>query len=223
MLLRSFTLIWLLTATAFSPAQDNNHQHLARFFNDQTLLVGRIDLDRIDVTATLDLLLGMKLPMHEELQKGKTRLSTVKAALLQAGAHRLYLIYNQGDLFQMPVIYVPLKDTAQAETVASLVAYLQPGPFPQRPSWLAPRSQATWKVVDNYVLVGSASSLQTLTTSKPAVRPAFTAALVALKDAPVQLLMLPTADLRKVMTEMMPQFPKELGQGSTTSIENGVQ
>jgi hypothetical protein len=62
-----------------------------------------------------------------------------------------------------------------------------------------------------------------LTASKPAQRPEFQAACKALKDAPVQLLVLPTADLRKIVAETMPQFPKELGQGSTAVISKGLQ
>lgn len=223
MFLRSLTLIWLLTTTALCQAQDDNNKHLARFLNEQTLLVGKVDLQRVDIGATFDLLLGMKLPMHDAVQKGKTKLAAIHAALMQAGAERFYLVYNQEDLFQMPAVYVPLKDTTQAETVASLLAYFQPAPFPKGPSWLAPRSEAAWKVMDNYVVVGSAATLQTLANTKPAPRPQFQAALGALKDAPIQLILLPSADLRKVIAETMPKFPKELGEGSTASIVTGLQ
>jgi Protein of unknown function (DUF1559) len=227
MLTRSFflTCFSLLTSTlgVHGQADADNNKHLARFLSDQALLVGKIDLTRVDVNASFDLLIGMKLPVQDELQQGKTQLGRIKAALLQAGAERLYLVYNQMELFQWPVVYVPLKDTTQAETVASLIAHLQPAPFPHRPSWLTPRREATWKVIDSYVVIGSADAIQSLTTSKPLQRPEFGTACKTMKDAPVQLLMLPTADLRKVVVETMPQFPKELGQGSTAIVSKGLQ
>lgn len=223
-----FSLLALLSMTAVpiqahGQADIDNIKHMARFLSDQTLMIGKIDLTQIDVNASFDLLLGMKLPVHDELVTGKAKVSQIKAALLQAGAERLYLVYNQAELLQWPVVYVPLKDVTQAETVASLIAHLKPGPFPKRPSWLAPRREAGWKVIDNYVAVGNADAIQALTASKPAQRPEFQAACLALKDAPVQMLMLPTADLRKIVAETMPQFPKELGQGSTTVLSKGVQ
>ena len=227
MTLHSFLLAWctLLVSTFGLHAQTDeiNTKHLARFLNDQTLLVGKVDLTRIDINASFDLLLGMKLPGHDELLKGKAKISQIKTAMLQAGAEQLYLVYNQVELFQWPVVYVPLKDITQAETVASLIAHLQPAPFPHRSSWLTPRHEATWKVIDNYVVIGSANAIESLTTSKPVQRPEFQAACKTLKDAPVQLLMLPTADLRKVVAETMPQFPKELGQGSTAIVSKGLQ
>lgn len=219
------TSIAFLISTFGTHAQtdETNSKHLARFLSDQTLMVGKIDLTRIDVNASFDLLLGMKLPIHDELQMGKAKVSQIKAALLQAGAERIYLNYNQVELFLWPVVYVSLKDITQAETVASLIAHLQPGPFPKRPSWLAPGREAGWKVIDNYVVVGNASAIDALAASKPAQRTEFQAASKALKDAPIQLLMLPTADLRKVIPETMPQLPKELGNGSTANLIKGLQ
>lgn len=222
LLLASITFI-LNTIGLYAQADESNTKHLARFLSDQTLMVGKIDLTQIDVNASFDLLLGMKLPVHDELLMGKAKVSQIKAALLQAGAERLYLVYNQMELFQWPVVYVPLKDTTQAENVASLIAHLQPGPFPKRPSWLAQGREAGWKVIDNYVVVGNTNAIQALAASKPAERPDFQPACKALKDAPVQLLILPSADLRKIVAETMPQFPKELGQGSTMVISKGVQ
>lgn len=227
MSLRSILLacffLWVNTVSTFAQADEANTKHLARFLSDQTMLVGKIDLTRIDVVASFDLLLGMKLPVHDELGQGKQVLSRIKASLLQAGAERLYLVYNQMEIFQWPTVYVPLKDAAQAETVASLIAHLQPGPFPRRPSWLTPGREAAWKVIDNYVVIGTASSVQAFADTKPVNRPAFQAASAALKDAPVQLLLLPTEDLRKVVVETQPQFPKELGGGSTAVISKGLQ
>lgn len=217
-------IAFLFSALGLQAQTDEaNAKHLARFLSDQTLMVGKMDLTQIDANASFDLLLGMKLPVHDQLLAGKTKVAQIKAALLQAGAERLYLVYNQVELFQWPVVYVPLKDTAQAETVASLIAHLQPGPFPKRPSWLAPGREVGWKVIDNYVVVGNANAIQALAASKPIERPDFQAASKALKDAPVQLLVLPTNDLRKIVAETMPQFPTELGQGSTAVISKGVQ
>ncbi|MFT3879988.1 MAG: DUF1559 domain-containing protein [Gemmatales bacterium] len=213
----------LSTLGLHAQTDEANRKHLARFLSDQTLMVGKIDLTQIDVNASFDLLLGMKLPVHDQLVMGKAKVAEIKAALLQAGAERFYLVYNQMELFQWPVVYVPLKDVTQAETVASLIAHLQPGPFPNAPSWLAPGREAGWKVIDNYVVVGNANAIQALTTIKTAQRPEFHAACTAIKDAPVQLLIMPTNDFRKIVAETMPLFPKELGQGSTAVISKGLQ
>src|SRR5260221_12192500 len=112
MSLRYIPLAWftLLVTTTFTygQADEVTTKHLARFLNDQTLMVGKIDLTRIDVSACFDQLLGLKLPVQDELLKGKEKVSQIKAALLQAGAEQLYLVYNQMELFQWPVVYVPL-------------------------------------------------------------------------------------------------------------------
>lgn len=218
------SIVFLISTLSIHAQTDEaNTKHLARFLSDQTLMVGKIDLTRIDVNASFDLLLGMKLPVHDQLLFGKAKVSLMKAALLQAGAERLYLVYNQMELFQWPVVYVPLKDITQAENVASLIAHFQPGPFPKRPSWLAPGREVGWKVIDNYVVVGNSNAIQALVVAKPAKRPEFQAACIALKDTPVQMLVLPTADLRKIVAETVPELPRELGGGSTASLLKGLQ
>jgi len=56
----------------------------------------------------------------------------------------------------------------------------------------------------------------------PADWPKLTAALAAAGDAPVQAVLIPPASARRVIEELVPQLPKEVGNGPSTVLTHGI-
>lgn len=73
------------------------------------------------------------------------------------------------------------------------------------------------------MLGGSKVVLQHLRSIKPKTRPELVKAFTAAGESTAQLLIVPTADNRRVLEEVMPTLPKEIGGGLSTIITHGIQ
>jgi hypothetical protein len=70
---------------------------------------------------------------------------------------------------------------------------------------------------------GSPNARERRRTLKPRARPEPAPAFAAAGDTSAQFLILPTADNRRVIEELMPQLPKGIGGGPSTILTRGVQ
>jgi hypothetical protein len=85
-----------------------------------------------------------------------------------------------------------------------------------------PRMFPTCEIVGEVVLCGDKETLERLKNSKAAARPEFADALAAASDTAAQVIFAPTADQRRVLAEMLPQLPEDLGGGSGKAPANGL-
>jgi hypothetical protein len=72
------------------------------------------------------------------------------------------------------------------------------------------------------IVAGSEASIASLRDAKPQARPELAAGFAAAGDAVAQLLLIPTEDNRKVIEQMLPRLPAELGGGSTQPLARGL-
>ena len=79
----------------------------------------------------------------------------------------------------------------------------------------------TLEKVDGAIFAGSKAALARFRTGKPAPRPEVAQAFAAAGDTAAQLLLLPTADIRRVIKEMIPTLPAAVGGGPSTTITRG--
>jgi prepilin-type processing-associated H-X9-DG protein len=139
------------------------------------------------------------------LADGKKLAIRWSEGLKAAGAKELYLVFSIIDMPGQPIIVVPLAEGMQAEGIARTI---QAEPAP----------------IHNAIVAGTPDALARIRRGPAALRPELSAAFEAFgQDAvAVRLLILPSADSRRVLEEIVPRFPAEAGGGPITDLTNGL-
>jgi hypothetical protein len=214
---RSLGLAGLLTAALAplvgaqpSPPPD---QALAPFLDDRALIVAHLDLERLNVEhlgSALRLLLSeSESPgMRDEL----AALGRWQAGVRDAGGRHLFAVYSLADLFDGPFLAAPVF-RGDARAVERL---FQEG--------LGGRDT---EVLGPAVLVGPRPVRERLRQMKPAPRPevaqAFAAADERARNAALRVALVPNADCRRALEEVLPNLPPELGGGPVRVFTRGIQ
>jgi hypothetical protein len=191
---------------------------VAPFLDDQTILVMRADLTRIDPDALLTKL-GETVPVPpKELAEAKQLSRQWVAEFTKAGGKELYLIFSLADLSAERPMFavVPLPEGAKARALQGLLASGSPtgdtsghGMFPST------------AMISKAVFGGAETTAKRLEVLKPAARPELAKAFAAAGDTAGQVLVLPTADSRRVIEEMLPMLPMEIGGGPSKALTRG--
>ena len=112
-----------------------------------------------------------------------------------------------------PVI-VPLGEGADAKAIGQLLC--------GGGTVKGPVTLPTCATVHNAVFAGTNEALERVRQLKPVERPELAAAFATLGDTGAELVLTPSADTRRVVEEMLPILPKELGGGPITSVTRGL-
>jgi Protein of unknown function (DUF1559) len=208
-LILALTTICLTAPPPASHLQEARAARVAPFVDDQTIAVVRIDATRIDVPKLKELI-GALSGGYDERGSHTAALLAWVPTFVNAGGKELYLISSLEDMAQRPFFGIaPLSNGADPQRLIEALGTL-PGLGNQERQQLG-----------TAVFVGSKPTLERLKTAKPAARKEIAAALEAAGDAAVQVLFVPTADSRRVVEELMPTLPPELGGGSVKVLTHG--
>jgi len=175
----------------------------APFVEEQTIAVARVDLARVDVAATWrrlsDLLPAERLaqPFSQNTQE----LRQAAQAFQEAGGE-LYVVLNLAD-WPAPGPFFVVKSAANPAVVNEALAYLK---------------TETRELIGGAWFCGSAGQLRRIQQGPTAPRPELAAAFEAAGDTAAQCLLIPAADHRRVMAEMLPRLPDELGGGDGRAL-----
>ena len=125
------------------------------------------------------------------------------------------MVVNASDMPGPPVAVVPLTPGADAAEIGRLFC----GGGKQPPPICFP----TCATLHNAVMAGTAAALDRVRSVAPQSRPELAAAFSALNDGSIclRLLILPSADTRRILEETVPTLPRELGGGPITEITRG--
>ncbi len=186
---------------------------IAPFMTDEVAVVAHFDLTRIDAKA-LTLLLFGRVTDEEEIADGSTKAAGWVAALRKAGAKDLYLLVSPLDLPDPPVAVVPLVEGADAQAIGRVLCGT--GGEKTLHAW------PTCATIHNAVFAGSTTSLERARRPISGPRAELAAAFAASGDGPAQIVLIPSATQRRVVSEMAPTFPVELGGGSTAALTAGL-
>lgn len=215
-------IVTSLVGSLLHAQQDANLRHLNRFVDGMTLAVGQFDLKEMDLAATAKLLESFNLPGDDAVRRHLKLFQGSKDGLSRLGIHQVYILFHQISMFDGPVFYVPLPDKSKAAEVASLIAFGVAAQFHARPAWFTGRMNAEYAIVDDYLVVGISTTVQTMKVVMPVPRPELIAAHTKTQAAPMQVFLIPSNDLRKVLAETSPKLPPELGAGSMTKLLAGI-
>jgi hypothetical protein len=210
----ALTLVLVLPAAAAEQFDPNARaEAVGPFLDEQTVAVAHVDLTRIDVDAlaTKGYLAALPGLESKDIEESKHELRGALAALIKAGGRDLYVVFSLADLPNKPFVIVPRPSEADAQAARREVEHnkLFPG--------------ARLARMDRAVVVGEEGTLNRLRTLQATPRPELAPAFAAAGDTTAQVLVLPTADMRRVIEELLPTLPPEVGSTPTTTFTRGFQ
>ncbi len=199
---------------AAARADDARSRAIAPFVDNDVFAVGRLDLAKVDVDKLTH---GLVADQERAGELAQT-ITPWFSALRKAGAKELYVLCVLPELLSpsrspFPII-VPLGEGADAKVIGQLLCggggVKGPITFP------------TCATIHNSVFAGTNEALERVRQIKPADRPELAAAFVSLGDTGAELVVNPSSDTRRVVEEMLPILPKELGGGAITGVTRGL-
>jgi hypothetical protein len=205
---------------------------LAPFIEPETIAIVRIDFTRLDVEA----LFGKVEELHDTTKdhdvrgilQAKGAVNRWVAEFVRAGGKHFYFVYSLIDMpSPMYFTVVPVGPPADTKVISALLVSGDPEGAPTRPAnYRGSRGSfgvTTTRRIGDVILAGRREIQLERLSQNPAVnRPEVAKAFAAAGDATVQVLLLPTADTRRVIEEMLPELPEEIGGGSSTVVTRGV-
>ncbi|MBX9789064.1 MAG: DUF1559 domain-containing protein [Pirellulales bacterium] len=209
----------VLAAPRVSAAEVPIADTLASLMDDEAIAVARIDLERAD-PAGLAKIFSFMPDLAEGLPAPEVAVGVAQHISAKAGPV-VYFILSVPTSNKLPIVcVVPLADPARKESA------------PQ--AFHIAKSQRDWRheVVDNLLIAGPKDRVDRLLAGRDAAqqtsgaqpssatppRPYLAAALAAAGDAPVALAYVPSADQQRVLDELTPELPAEVGANTLRDL-----
>jgi hypothetical protein len=178
---------------------------LAPFIDEQTIGVARIEVSEIDAERLFEVSTRF-MPAGHPLLQSKTIVAKFVDDFKQAGGRELYLVASLADLpEQPPFLLVPLYEDSDEKALSIALAAFE---TPHR--------------IGNVLFVGSQVVRKRLMEASPETRPELLRAWEAGGDAQLQIIFMPSANVRRVAEELMPVLPERVGGGPTRTISRGA-
>ena len=203
---------------------------IAPFIDEQTLAVAHVDLAHVDSDAFLTKAAAIAKTVEGKLAITEEKMKTLGGRhlkrMIKAGAADVYAIFSLADMTANSPFFVvvPLRRGANAEAICTLLRQGPGGPPPdsrKKPKRNRRRPGAEVRVVRGAVVYGAEQVLDRIATMKPHARPELAKAFTTAGDATAQVLILPTADTRLVVEQMIPHLPAAAGGGPTKPFTQG--
>lgn len=195
---------------------------VAPFIDEQTVLIARVDLLRLEVDPLVDKAVALIRDVVPEAQaelegfrreekQARAGLKGLQAAFRQAGGKEVYLLFSLADISfrndPVPFLIVPLGEGADEKALAALF----------RETGLDVHQR-----LGDVLFVGTRSTVDRLRALSPSPRPEIAEAFRAAGDTAAQAVLLPPKYAARVIEEMLPSLPKEISGGASTVITRGL-
>ncbi|MGI8982371.1 MAG: DUF1559 domain-containing protein [Pirellulaceae bacterium] len=206
-------------APLLSFAQDGGLGSVAPFVNADTVAIVRVDLNRVDIPATIKSVTGSvpkELLVGADLKSAETHGVGVHKALVDNGVSEVYAVLGPVDLRQPEesfFIVLPVTKGKNPQDVIDAIAKIAGNP----------PAPETLSIVNNTILLGPPPRMQGIKEMKSAPRPDLAKALAASKGATIQIAAALHDDVRRVLAESLDNLPKEIGGGSGQDLADGLQ
>jgi len=175
----------------------------------ETVAVVHVDLSRVSVDALVEFM-GQRMPDEKPMLAAQGRMAAdLLQAFRRAGGRDVYVLVSVSTPAPLSgvLLEIPLGPQADETALRTL---------------LGPAAKAARRVGDSLVLPAGPTAAVPA-TFRPVERPELAAALAAVSDAPVQVVLIPPASTRRVVEELLPQLPPALGGGPSTVFTRGIR
>ncbi len=209
-LMRTMLSIAVLVLVGFSAkaadaTSDMHLQAIAPYVNDQTFLVGHIEVGRVDIDLIGSFLEKVGI---NDIAKVKAVAMLAKNTFLKAGGKDIYFLMNWANPLEEMLFVVPLGADAQAATLTSLMKQI---PEAEVQTWNPSSGSA--------LLVGPKKGLARMRGFKAQAVPALAQAFAAAGDGSGVAVFVPPFALKRAFVELHPVLPKEIGGGSAAALD----
>lgn len=185
---------------------------VAPFLDTQTVAVAHVDLTRIDAVKLLSWVAEVGGLEKKEIVLPQLFLRSWLADLTKAGGKEIYVVGSLADLpIEPPLVIVPLAADADAQAVRRVLERINA------------LKELHFETRDQVLFGGSEEARKRLRNAKPAVRPELAKAFAVAGDTTAQLILMPTPDTRRVVEELLPELPPQIGGGSTRPLAQGFR
>ena len=210
-----------ITLLPYTSAGETSFAAVAPFVDNQTFLIGRLDVQKLQLgdlqarlTAIIEKISGDS-NADQNMAPVAAQAQQLRTAFLDAGGQNVFVLVSTSDVpAQPPFFVVTSSDPGKLDAVQSFVRQLTDA---------SPEKFEIRKHGDRALLVGQSPTLDRLAALKTNPRAEVTAAANAVADAPVQLLITPSADQHRVVKETMPSLPKPWDNLTGQVLSDGVQ
>lgn len=198
---------------AFAADADARAQAIAPYLDERTLAVAHVDLSRVDAQALTARVTQMGPASSRPVAEFAKTVQDFVSAFRRAGGKDLYAFFSLADLPQStPFLIVPVDNQAAAPALSRLLKGDPAGPF----------ASEVIEKLDGVIFVGSKFTRRRLAGLKPVPHPDLAKALAAAGDTAAQLVVLPSADMRRALKDSLPNLPPQLGGAPTTVLTGGI-
>jgi len=212
----SFTI---QSADAQQRKSTTNHAAVVTPFVDgQTVGLAHVDLSQLKVGPLFDetadfiesgQVIGPLPQSREAIDEFKKNLAKWLEMIELAGIRHVYLLMTLEDLpNKQPAVIVPLPEDSAQQGMAEFL--------------LAGFGEKVHKLAGALVACDDEQWTR-LSGVQPVDRPEMAAAFQAVGDSTAQLLILPNADARRVVEELLPKLPDQVGGAPSTVLTRGAQ
>jgi hypothetical protein len=202
----------LFAQTGFDPA--SRVAAIAPFLDEHTIAIGHVDLRRLDPPAAIktigDLAPANDMDFRNRLSEMERALGSMLRACEQIGVSDVYLVVSIADIPQSPPFLVaPVRAGGKVNDAEALLHQMSRMP--------------AHAVIHGAAVCGSEATIERLKALKATPRPELAKAFALAGDTTAQFVFSPTEDNRRVLREMLPRLPDEIGGGSGKMLADGVQ
>ncbi|MCH7990011.1 MAG: DUF1559 domain-containing protein [Planctomycetes bacterium] len=205
---------------------------ISPYLTEEAVAVGRLDLSRVNLDAILKQVVEIvnpPKPKQADMLEANKKTEELLVKLKEAGVNEIYAVVNLSiDPSRLAYLIVPVKQGGDHRAVAGILF----GGDPQGPTsyeeaksrnFRGPQSHEICAKLGNTVFCGSKSILEQLKDNTPQSRPELEKAFAAAGDTTAQFVVVLTSDSRRVIREMLPKLPPELGGASGETLMDALQ
>ena len=203
-------LLCSATAAAQGPAKFSGKaraEKIARFVDEQTIGIVHVDLSRLDFDQLLKHAAELAPGGERFLTPAIEHARPMAKHLVESGVKEVYLVVSLADLPQPPLFVFPLAEGANTKSLEN---------------WHGELHVEAIERLGSAVVAGGKLALERVKKQPAAGRPEIARAFEAAGDTAAQILWLPTADNRRVVEELLPTLPAEIGGGSSRVLTRGA-
>lgn len=177
---------------------------IAPFVDDGVIAVAHLDAERAADGNFLGVA-GRFIPAGHALARMNLAAHLRLESFLKAGGRELYVIVSAADLPKPgPFVLVPLQKGADEKALRELAG----DAFVER--------------VGDVLFIGGQETRRRLAANGAAARPELARALESVAGSQAQIAFIPNTAARRVVEELLPTLPVELGGGPTTTLTRGA-
>lgn len=204
----ALTAVAIVAIAATSVAAEGPVKTIAPYLDDETFAVVRLDLAGIDANASVEHLAKFAGIGSGQVANGLRTVREAIGAFQKAGAKEIFAVISMSDLPNPgPFVLAPRAGANDAELTRALRVF----------------GMETVEPIDGMMFAGSQAARERLRNKKPAERSDLTPAFASVEKSPLQFILVPSDDQRRVVQDVMPNLPKQIGGEPSTVVTQGVR